>query len=181
MATEHPNSPTRQTAPPARGEGDEPYSKSPLAARDSMRETYRQKLEREDEAWKAADDIAFRKTQGIQNDDLRDRVLAMGGDATRASPDPFQALEDAVPGLTTTTGVARTPMDPTTAAVPAPENSPLVRNMRGTPTIGSGRKSGQAEELYQEPDFAAPRETEMPVAHRKDVRQERNQETTRRE
>ena len=86
-----------------------------------------------------------------------------------------------MPGLTTTTGVARTPMDPTTAAVPAPENSPLVRNMRGTPTIGSGRKSGQAEELYQEPDFAAPRETEMPVAHRKDARQERNQETTRRE
>jgi hypothetical protein len=155
MATE-PRTP--QTAPPPPPPRDVPpgnvepgYSRSPLAARDSMRETYRQKLEREDEAAKVADEVAFLKTQGIQNDDMRDRILAMGGDATRSSPDWFQALEDAEPGLTTTTGVARTPMDPTTAAVPAPERSPLVRDMRGTPTLGSGRKSGQAEELWLEP------------------------------
>ena len=73
MATEHPNNPPpAKTAPQRPGPDEEGYSKSPLAARDSMRETYRQKLEREDEAWQAADDIAFRKTQGIQNDDLRD-------------------------------------------------------------------------------------------------------------
>ena len=107
---------------------------------------------RETEAYDQAEVVAYRQaTLGVYDEDTRNRVLAMGGDVTRSSPVWSQALDDAEPGLTTTTGAYRTPIDPTTAAVPAPPNSPLAIRLRGTPTVGSG-EPGKAEELFMPPD-----------------------------
>ena len=128
----------------------DPASPPPRTAKSTMQAQQQAAAD----AYKVADDIAYDKaTKGVAigGDELRDKVLAMGGDATRASPDPFQPLDDAVPGFTTTTGVHKTPMDPTTAAVPASPDSVLVQQMRGTPTVGSGRTTGKGETLYAPP------------------------------
>jgi hypothetical protein len=58
-----------------------------------------------------------------------------------------QVLPDADPGLTTTSGAYRTPIDPTTAAVPASEHSKIARDIGGTPTVGS-REHGVPEERW---------------------------------
>lgn len=101
---------------------------------------------------KRADQIAkARATEGCRDKETLDAVLAMGGDATRGSPVREQVLPDAEPGLTTTTGAYNVPIDPTTAAVPALEDSDLAVNMRGTPTIGSGGH-GEPEERYKPPE-----------------------------
>jgi hypothetical protein len=103
-------------------------------------------------------DAAYRRaTQGIPDQETRDRVLALGGDATRGSPVSEQTLPEPDPGLTTTTGSPSTPIDPTTAAVPAGENDPIVRRMRGVATVGGRR--GKGEDLWKEPKYAP---TEIP-------------------
>ena len=124
------------------------------SAGDTMRESFKQRMKEQAEDDKRADDIAYRRaTGGDMTDDLRDRILALGGDATRSSPAIEQVLpSDIQPGLTTTTGAYRTPIDPTTAAVPADEDSNIVLRMKGYPTVGSGRKSGTPEERYKEPE-----------------------------
>jgi hypothetical protein len=105
------------------------------------------------EAYRLADDAAYRRaTEGVADEEMRDKILALGGDATRASPVIEQSLPAASPGITTTTGAYRSPIDPTTAAVPAPDDSEIVMKMRGFPTVGSGRKSGTPEKLYQKPE-----------------------------
>jgi hypothetical protein len=58
-----------------------------------------------------------------------------------------QVLPDAEPGLTTTTGAYRSPIDPTTAAVPASEHSRIAREVGGTPTVGS-EGHGEPEERW---------------------------------
>jgi hypothetical protein len=140
---------TRPIAERAKDVGDLP-PRGGVTMRDRVTDRY----EREVAAYDEAEVVAYRSaTMGVMDEDTRDRVLAMGGDVTRASPVWSQALDDAEPGLTTTTGAYRTPIDPTTAAVPAPENSPLAIRLRGTPTVGSG-EPGKAEELFMPPDVA---------------------------
>jgi hypothetical protein len=98
--------------------------------------------------YKLREELAYRQaTQGVRNQETLDKILAMGGDATRSSPVNEQQLPDADPGLTTTTGSHRTPIDPTTAAVPASADSDLARSIRGTPTIGS-REPGVPEDRW---------------------------------
>jgi hypothetical protein len=58
-----------------------------------------------------------------------------------------QVLPDADPGLTTTTGAYRSPIDPTTAAVPASEHSQIAREVGGTPTVGSSAH-GEPEDRW---------------------------------
>ena len=154
---------SRNAPPRAREPHDDDNSRDDnrdgRGARAPMRETFRQQQEEKAEAFKVADDIRYqRATRGVVDNDMRDRVLAMGGDATRASPDPAQPLDDATPGLTTTTGAHRTPIDPTTAAVPAAPGSELVEKMRGAPTVGSGRQHDQPEELWAEGEHTAQRQ-----------------------
>lgn len=128
-----------------------PADKSALA---TMQESYKQRIQEQAEADKKYDEIAYKRaTGGDMTDDLRDRILALGGDATRASPAIEQVLPiDIQPGLTTTTGAYRSPIDPTTAAVPAPPDSNIVLRTKGYPTVGSGRKGGAAEKRWQEPE-----------------------------
>jgi hypothetical protein len=116
----------------------------------STQETLQQRAKEQAEAFQRADDAAYKRaTEGVGDDeDLRDKILALGGDITRASPAREQPLPDAVPGLTTTTGAYRTPIDPTTAAVPALEESEMVVKRKGFPTVGSGREGGQPEKLF---------------------------------
>ena len=98
----------------------------------------KEKAEREFRDYRLADEAAYRRaTEGVPDLETLDAVLALGGDATRSSPVREQVLPDADPGLTTTTGAYRSPIDPTTAAVPAAENSDIARNVGGTPTVGS--------------------------------------------
>lgn len=112
----------------------------------------KEKAEREDRNFKLQDELAFRKaTQGVPNQETLDRVLALGGDATRSSPVAEQQLPDVDPGLTTTTGAYRSPIDPTTAAVPASIHSDIARNVGGTPTVGS-REHGVPEERWMKPE-----------------------------
>jgi hypothetical protein len=117
---------------------------------------------------RADDDILYRQaTQGVPDDETRDKILALGGDATRSSPVLAQNLGDPPLGLTTTTGAYRSPIDPTTAAVPAdPEDPEVMRRPRGFPTIGSGRKGGAREKLWQRPEKPSnrPLPTEDPPA-----------------
>jgi hypothetical protein len=123
--------------------------KSTLAAGTQAR--LKQKADREDAAYRQADEMAFRRaTQGVGDQETLDAVLALGGDATRSSPVREQVLPDADPGLTTTTGAYRSPIDPTTAAVPASEHSKIARDVGGTPTVGS-REHGTPEERWQKP------------------------------
>jgi hypothetical protein len=123
----------------------------------STQETLRQRAEEQAAAFQRADDVAYeRATRGVGDDeDLRDKLLALGADVTRASPAREQPLPDAVPGLTTTTGAYRTPIDPTTAAVPAPDDSEMVVRMRGFPTVGSGREGGGPEKRWMKNENAA--------------------------
>ena len=101
------------------------------------------KAERESKAFQARDEALYRRaTEGVPDQETLDAVLALGGDATRASPVREQVLPDADPGLTTTTGAYRSPLDPTTAAVPAAEDSDVARNVGGTPTVGSDGLAG---------------------------------------
>jgi hypothetical protein len=147
-----PQTPTRPAAPPshpppARGvtqEGNGPRE------RPTMKETMRNRAEQQAEMFQRADDAAYeRATLGVGDDeDLRDKILALGGDVTRASPAREQPLDGAVPGITTTTGAYRTPIDPTTAAVPAPDDSEMIGRMRGFPTVGSGREGGGPEKRW---------------------------------
>jgi hypothetical protein len=110
----------------------------------------KEKAERENRDFQRADELAFlRATEGVRDQETLDAVLALGGDATRSSPVREQILPDADPGLTTTTGAYRSPIDPTTAAVPASEDSDLARNLRGTPTVGS-REHGTPEQRWAE-------------------------------
>jgi hypothetical protein len=101
------------------------------------------RAKREDAIMKA------RATEGVRDQETLDAVLALGGDATRSSPVREQVLPDADPGLTTTTGAYRVPIDPTTAAVPAPRSDPDLAS--GTPTIGSG-EHGKPEERWKKPE-----------------------------
>jgi hypothetical protein len=112
----------------------------------------KEKADRDDRDFRRADAAAYRRaTQGIPDAETLDAVLALGGDATRSSPVREQVLPDADPGLTTTTGAHRTPIDPTTAAVPASENSEIARRIAGTPTVGS-RQRGTPETRYKKSD-----------------------------
>jgi hypothetical protein len=115
----------------------------------------KEKADRADRDYRLADEIAYRRaTEGCRDQETLDAVLALGGDATRSSPVREQVLPDADPGLTTTTGAYRSPIDPTTAAVPASEHSDIARNFRGTPTIGSG-EHGVPEERWKGSDSPA--------------------------
>jgi hypothetical protein len=115
-------------------------------------ERLKKKAAEDDKAFKAKDAVLYRRaTQGVPDAETLDAVLALGGDATRSSPVREQVLPDADPGLTTTTGAYASPIDPTTAAVPASEHSDIARRLRGTPTVGS-RKNGQPEGRWAKPD-----------------------------
>ena len=121
----------------------------------STKETLAQRFKEQAEDFQRADEAMYKRaTGGVLDDDMRDKLLALGADVTRASPAYEQPLPDAVPGLTTTSGAYRTPIDPTTAAVPAPDDSEIAMKMRGFPTVGSGRKSGTPEKLWAKPDGA---------------------------
>jgi hypothetical protein len=123
--------------------------KSTLAAGTQKR--LKEKADREGAAFKQKDEAYFRRaTEGVPDQETLDAVLALGGDATRSSPVREQILPDADPGLTTTTGAYRSPLDPTTAAVPAAEDSDIARNVGGTPTVGS-REHGTPEERWKKP------------------------------
>jgi hypothetical protein len=111
-----------------------------------------EKAEQEDRDFKARDELLYRRaTEGVYDAETLDAVLALGGDATRSSPVREQVLPDADPGITTTTGAYRSPIDPTTAAVPASEHSEIARTVGGTPTVGS-REHGTPEERWREPE-----------------------------
>ena len=161
MATNTPETPTRETRPqqaPLRGRDAPEAELRGTGARQSMRARMDDKYAEEADAWEREGEAArTRATVGIRDGDMLDRVLAMGGDVTRASPDPAQSLADAEPGFTTTTGAYRTPIDPTTAAVPAPANSPIAMKLRGTPTVGS-EGPDQPEELWKERDITLDRD-----------------------
>jgi hypothetical protein len=130
-------------------ETDRRDRKSSLAAGTQAR--LKEKADREDAAFRQQDEMLFRRaTQGVGDQETLDAVLSLGGDATRSSPVREQVLPDAEPGLTTTTGAYRSPIDPTTAAVPASEHSKIARDVGGTPTVGS-REHGTPEERWQEP------------------------------
>jgi hypothetical protein len=123
--------------------------RSTLAAGTQAR--LKEKADREGAEFRQRDEAYFRRaTEGVPDQETLDAVLALGGDATRASPVREQVLPDAEPGLTTTTGAYRSPLDPTTAAVPAAEDSDIARNVGGTPTVGS-REHGVPEERWQKP------------------------------
>jgi hypothetical protein len=130
------------------------------------RERRNQRLAEQEQQNKTVADLAYRNaTQGIPDQETRDRVLALGGDATRGSPVREQSLPEPDPGLTTTTGSPSTPIDPTTAAVPAEENDPIMKRWRGVPTVGGRR--GKGEELWKGPKYAPeeiPEEAELIVA-----------------
>jgi hypothetical protein len=112
----------------------------------------KEKADREDREFKRQDDLLYRRaTEGVPDQETLDAVLALGGDATRASPVREQVLPDADPGLTTTTGAYRSPIDPTTAAVPASEHSRIAREVGGTPTVGS-EGHGEPEERWMKPE-----------------------------
>jgi hypothetical protein len=124
--------------------------KSTLAAGTQAR--LKEKADREDAEFRRQDELAFRRaTRGVPDQETLDAVLALGGDATRGSPVREQVLPDADPGLTTTSGAYRSPIDPTTAAVPASEHSKLARDIGGTPTVGS-REHGVPEERWARPE-----------------------------
>jgi hypothetical protein len=111
----------------------------------------KQKADHEGAAFRQKDEALYRRaTEGVADQETLDAVLALGGDATRSSPVREQILPDADPGLTTTTGAYRSPIDPTTAAVPASEDSDIARQVGGTPTVGS-REHGTPEERWQKP------------------------------
>jgi hypothetical protein len=111
-----------------------------------------ERLAEQEKQNKFAADAAYRRaTQGIPDQETRDRVLALGGDVTRGSPVSEQSLPEPEPGLTTTTGAPSTPIDPTTAAVPAGDNDPITRRRRGAATVGGRR--GQGEELFKGPKY----------------------------
>jgi hypothetical protein len=135
--------------------GNEPprASAGPNVAQPKSWQERREERLKEQEAMAEAAEKAAKQqaTQGIPDEETRDKILALGGDATRSSPALSQALPDPEPGLTTTTGAYRVPIDPTTAAVAAGESDPITTRMRGTPTVGSG-KSGAKEELWKEPE-----------------------------
>jgi hypothetical protein len=123
--------------------------KSTLAAGTQKR--LKEKADRESADFRMKDEAYFRRaTEGVPDAETLDAVLALGGDATRSSPVREQILPDAEPGLTTTTGAYRSPLDPTTAAVPAAEESDIARNVGGTPTVGS-REHGVPEERWKKP------------------------------
>lgn len=151
-----PQTPPRPAAPPPPARGVTQAGNGPPKP-PSTQETLRQRAEEAAAAFKRADDAAYeRATMGVGDDeDLRDKLLALGADVTRASPAREQPLPDAVPGLTTTTGAYRTPIDPTTAAVPAPDDSESVIRMRGFPTVGSGREGGGPEKRWMKNENAA--------------------------
>ena len=132
-----------------------------MSEQEKAAERNREKIE----GFEQRDNLLRQRAAGVMTEEQRDKLLALGEDVTRASPDPGQVLPDAEPGLTTTTGAYRTPIDPTTAAVPAPENSELVQRMQGAPTMGSGGH-GQREELFKGPE-------QRPVIENDDQRQER--------
>jgi hypothetical protein len=123
------------------------------------------------------DGLLRARATGVMTEEMRDKLLALGEDVTRASPDPAQVLPDPEPGLTTTTGAYRVPIDPTTAAVPAPENSEMVERMRGAPTIGS-RGHGQPEELWagpkERPLIQSEEEQQKALSERDQVAREHN-------
>ena len=109
----------------------------------------KEKADREDRDFKKRDEALRRRaTEGVYDQETLDAVLALGGDATRGSPVREQVLPAAEPGMTTTTGAYRSPIDPTTAAVPASEHSDIARMYGGTPTVGS-EGHGMPEERYK--------------------------------
>jgi hypothetical protein len=127
-------------------DSDAPGKNSTLAPGTQAR--LKEKADREDFDFKKQDDILYRRaTEGVPDQETLDAVLALGGDATRSSPVREQVLPDAEPGMTTTTGAYRSPIDPTTAAVPAAEHSQIAREVGGTPTVGSDRH-GEPEDRY---------------------------------
>jgi hypothetical protein len=131
-------------------DSDRPTERSTLAPGTQAR--LKEKADREDLAFKRQDDMLYRRaTEGVPDQETLDAVLALGGDATRASPVREQVLPDAEPGLTTTTGAYRSPIDPTTAAVPASEHSQLAREVGGYPTVGSS-EHGEPEERWMKPE-----------------------------
>jgi hypothetical protein len=150
-----PQTPPRPSPPPPPARGVTQASNGPPKPL-STQETLKQRMEEQAAAFQRVDDAAYeRATMGVGDDeDLRDKLLALGADVTRASPAREQPLPDAVPGLTTTTGAYRCPIDPTTAAVPAPEDSEIAIRMRGFPTVGSGREGGGPEKLFMKRENA---------------------------
>jgi hypothetical protein len=145
----------------------------------SWKDRREQRLKDQEKQDKAIEQASIRRaTQGVMDQETRDKVLALGGDVTRSSPVLEQALPDPEPGLTTTTGAHRTPIDPTTAAVPAGEYDPRTLRMRGAPTIGSG-KSGRPEKLFKEPevDPKDPPEQVKPVTPSESDEDEKDKDT----
>ena len=127
-------------------DSDAPDKNSTLAPGTQRR--LKEKADREDYDFQKQDEILYRRaTEGVRDQETLDAVLALGGDATRSSPVREQVLPDAEPGMTTTTGAYRSPIDPTTAAVPASEHSQIAREVGGTPTVGSDGH-GEPEERY---------------------------------
>jgi hypothetical protein len=144
MATKHDDTPETPHEPSQEPKGQD--RKSTLAAGTQAR--LKEKAEREGAEFRQKDEAMFRRaTEGVPDQETLDAVLALGGDATRSSPVREQILPDAEPGLTTTSGAYRSPIDPTTAAVPAAEDSDIARSVGGTPTVGS-RKHGVPEERW---------------------------------
>jgi hypothetical protein len=130
-------------------DSDAPSEKSTLAP--GTQAKLKERADREDAAFRAQDDMLFRRaTEGVPDQETLDAVLALGGDATRSSPVREQVLPDADPGLTTTTGAYRSPIDPTTAAVPASEHSTVAREVGGYPTVGSSAH-GEPEDRWASP------------------------------
>jgi hypothetical protein len=133
-------------------DSDAPDKNSTLAPGTQAR--LKEKADREDKEYQMQDDILYRRaTDGVPDQETLDAVLALGGDATRSSPVREQVLPDAEPGMTTTTGAYRSPIDPTTAAVPASEHSTIARTVGGTPTVGSDGH-GEPEDRYWPGDVA---------------------------
>ena len=162
--------PTRTPNPAQQPPPSQLSPSTPANAQDQRpigwRERREERLAEQEEQNKARANADYRRaTQGIPDQETRDRVLALGGDVTRGSPVSEQSLPEPDPGLTTTTGSPSTPIDPTTAAVPAGENDPIVRRMRGVATVGGRR--GKGEELWKGPKYAPeeiPEEAEPIVA-----------------
>ena len=134
-------------------DSDAPDKNSTLAPGTQAR--LKEKAEREDAEFRRQDDMLRRQaTEGCRDQETVDAVLALGGDAIKSSPVREQVLPAAEPGLTTTTGAYRSPIDPTTAAVPASEHSRIAREVGGTPTVGSDGH-GQPEERWAGVDTPA--------------------------
>lgn len=108
---------------------------SPPAPQDAKAKREAQAKEKADREKALDDKLRKQATGGEMTDELKEKILALGGDASRASPDITQPLGDPPRGLTTTTGTYRSPMDPTTAAVPLTKDEVDKQAPKGYPAL----------------------------------------------